>query len=241
VEPKADIVHPYDGAAAPADSATAVAACKTADAPPLAPFDPVALAARHDGWTPERQRAFIEELADCGIVTEAAARVGMSERTARRLRRRPDAAGFNRAWDEALRIGAERLHTVAWERALPSAAVLLAATRRSFAGKQRFAFHTPRYRNFRTFGTFRASGRSGWEATPGPNDTSAPMWCARDGTWLTNFPPPPGFEGQEWGDWCDANYRRTLGPDEEEKLFAWQERRLAERNRRRERYLDRLG
>ena len=41
----------------------------------LAPFDPVALRPRIDGWTPARQRAFIEELSDCGIVGEAAARV----------------------------------------------------------------------------------------------------------------------------------------------------------------------
>jgi hypothetical protein len=59
------------------------------DAPPtLVDFDPVTLRARCDGWTGEKQRWFIEELADCGIVREAAARVGMTEQSAMRLRRR---------------------------------------------------------------------------------------------------------------------------------------------------------
>src|SRR4051812_32119517 len=62
---------------------------------PRLDFDPVDLRARGDGWTREKQRWFIEELADCGIVREAAARVGMSEQSAYGLRRRADAASFN--------------------------------------------------------------------------------------------------------------------------------------------------
>jgi hypothetical protein len=81
-------------------------------------FDPVAFAYRTSGWTPERQRQFIEELADCGIVREAAARVGMTEQSAYRLRRRPDAAGLNRAWDAAVQLGVDRLHSTAYERAV---------------------------------------------------------------------------------------------------------------------------
>src|SRR5262249_45320486 len=81
-------------------------------------FEPVQVARRIDGWYPERQVAFIEELADCGIVREAAARVGMTERSARRLRLRPDAAAFNLAWDAAIRAGTERLHSIAYDRAV---------------------------------------------------------------------------------------------------------------------------
>ena len=33
-------------------------------------FTPVPLRARHDGWTPETQTAFIEALAESGCVTE---------------------------------------------------------------------------------------------------------------------------------------------------------------------------
>jgi hypothetical protein len=46
--------------------------------PPEFAFQPVPLRARHDGWTPDRQIAFIEKLADCGSVTAACKHVGLS-------------------------------------------------------------------------------------------------------------------------------------------------------------------
>ena len=46
--------------------------------PPLPDFAPVPLRYRHDGWTPERQRGFIEALADTGCVSRATAIVNMS-------------------------------------------------------------------------------------------------------------------------------------------------------------------
>lgn len=50
---------------------------------PLPDFDPVPrMRARHDGWTPERQKAFIEALADTGSVSRAAAMVNMTPRCA---------------------------------------------------------------------------------------------------------------------------------------------------------------
>ena len=57
---------------------------------------------RRDGWTPERQAAFIGYLAETGSVCEAAQRVGMTRQTAYRLRRRAWAEGFASAWDSAL-------------------------------------------------------------------------------------------------------------------------------------------
>ncbi|MHA6719560.1 hypothetical protein ACX40Y_08900 [Sphingomonas sp. RS6] len=72
------------------------------------PFDfaPVPSAsARHDGWTPERQRQFIAELASHGGVAAAARAVGMTPQSANRLRRREGAAGFARAWDAAVEEG----------------------------------------------------------------------------------------------------------------------------------------
>jgi len=96
-----------------------------ASAPDAAPaasespeFDPVVLRDRSDGWTPRKQREFIEALADTGLVREAAARVGMTAQSASRLRRRADARAFDIAWDAALRQGARRLHAIAWERAI---------------------------------------------------------------------------------------------------------------------------
>lgn len=68
-------------------------------------FEPVATAPRADGWSAERQRAFIVALAGHGGVAAAARAVGMTPQSARRLRHRPDAAGFARAWDAAVEQG----------------------------------------------------------------------------------------------------------------------------------------
>lgn len=82
------------------------------------PFDPVPVAARHDGWTPEKQRWFIDALAACGCVKAAARHVGMTAKSAYRLRNRPDAAGFAAVWDHAQREGFARTHDNAVERAI---------------------------------------------------------------------------------------------------------------------------
>ncbi|MDG2004113.1 MAG: hypothetical protein P8J20_12360 [Novosphingobium sp.] len=85
----------------------------------LADFTPVPRkSARHDGWTPERQRGFIEALADLGSVKAAAHAVGMSPEGAYLLRRHPEAKSFRKAWKAALSRGVERLEDVAMERAL---------------------------------------------------------------------------------------------------------------------------
>lgn len=86
--------------------------------PALAPFDAVQLLPRHDGWTPERQLAFIEHLAICGCVTGAARMVGMSPQSAYALRQRTDATAFRIAWRVALDHGIERLADAAYHRAL---------------------------------------------------------------------------------------------------------------------------
>lgn len=84
---------------------------------PQIPFTPVPLRARHDGWTAERQIAFIEALAECGCVEEACRRVGMSDSAAYALRRRPCGAPFREAWDAALDYALHRLEQDALSRA----------------------------------------------------------------------------------------------------------------------------
>lgn len=86
--------------------------------PPLPDFAPVPRKHRHDGWTPERQRAFIEALADTGSVSRAAAQVNMSPEGAYYLRRQPGAEGFRRAWEAALDFGVARMKDIAFERAI---------------------------------------------------------------------------------------------------------------------------
>ena len=65
------------------------------------PFTPVPLRYRRDGWTPERQRAYVAILRRTGLAGEAARAVGMTQRSARRLRRRPEAAAFDAACADA--------------------------------------------------------------------------------------------------------------------------------------------
>ena len=81
-------------------------------------FDPVSVRHRIDGWTPERQREYVEALADSGVSRYAAARVGMSEQSVARLRRRADARSFDLACEAAQRIGARRIRSIAYERAI---------------------------------------------------------------------------------------------------------------------------
>lgn len=79
---------------------------------------PVLKKPRKDGWSPAKQRAFIEALADCGSVVTAAQAVGMSEASAYRLRRSPGAEAFDRAWSAAIDAAAKKLLDAAFERAL---------------------------------------------------------------------------------------------------------------------------
>lgn len=73
---------------------------------------------RHDGWTPERQRGFIEALADTGSVRAAAHAATMTPESAYLLRRHPEAGEFRKAWEAALALGVQRLEDVAMDRAL---------------------------------------------------------------------------------------------------------------------------
>lgn len=67
-------------------------------------FHPVPVTARAGGWSVQRQGDFIGWLAMTGSVAEAARRIGMTRKSAYRLRARPGAAGFAAAWDAALGV-----------------------------------------------------------------------------------------------------------------------------------------
>lgn len=58
---------------------------------------------RHDGWTAERQLRFLDALARTRSVTRAAAAVGLTRKSAYRLRDRAEGALFAAAWDRTLR------------------------------------------------------------------------------------------------------------------------------------------
>ncbi|MBB5687512.1 hypothetical protein [Sphingobium boeckii] len=95
------------------------------DAPPPEPYDPtdyrwvpVRRKPRLDGWTEEKQRRFIETLADTGLVNVAAGAVGMSRESAYRLRRSAHGAAFARAWDAARHHAGGLIEDIAFERAI---------------------------------------------------------------------------------------------------------------------------
>jgi hypothetical protein len=73
---------------------------------------------RHDGWTPARQKAFIEALADTGCVAIAARMVNMSPESAYQLRRQPGAESFRAAWDAAQTLGLQVVKDEAFDRAM---------------------------------------------------------------------------------------------------------------------------
>jgi hypothetical protein len=82
------------------------------------PFLPINLLHRHDGWSPEKQWAFVEALSRTASVTQAVRSVGMSAKSAYRLRQHPDAGEFRAAWDAALRQSWGQLEQVALDRVI---------------------------------------------------------------------------------------------------------------------------
>lgn len=85
---------------------------------PLIAFTPEPMPVRrHDGWTVEKQIAFVEALAETGVVEQACRRVGMSATSAYALRRRPCGAPFREAWEAALDYALHRLEEEVVDRA----------------------------------------------------------------------------------------------------------------------------
>jgi hypothetical protein len=218
-----------------------------ANAPSPLAFDPVTVAYRNDGWTPERQRAFIEELADCGIVCEAAARVGMSERSANRLRHRPDAHSFRFAWAAAVQIGGERLRSVAFDRAVNGT-----LRRRYYHGEvvDEERVYDNRLLTWLLGRLPAAPPSSFWDAAhflaaddhglPAPETFDAPVWRGDDGVWRTAFPPPSGFTGDEHGCFGDEDYHRALTANEQASVAASIDRKRDKAGRARDLYFERL-
>ncbi|WP_309602432.1 hypothetical protein [Sphingomonas sp.] len=101
-------------------------------------FAPVPRKHRHDGWTPERQRAFIDALADTGSVSRAAAMVNMSSVGAYYLRRQPAAEDFAAAWSAALDHGVLRMKDIAFERAVEGELVPILAGGKLIGYRRRF-------------------------------------------------------------------------------------------------------
>jgi hypothetical protein len=72
----------------------------------------------YQGWSADKQRMFLRQLAATGSVTRAAEAVGMTARSAYYLRNRPEMKVFREAWMGALRAAADTLVALAFERAV---------------------------------------------------------------------------------------------------------------------------
>jgi hypothetical protein len=79
---------------------------------------PVRRVPRYDGWTEEKQRRFIEVLADTGQVRLACAAVKLSRESAYKLRRATGGEAFAAAWDAARLHAVHAIEDVAFERAI---------------------------------------------------------------------------------------------------------------------------
>lgn len=79
---------------------------------------PVRKVQRADGWSLEKQKRFIETLADTGSVTMAARAAGMSRVSAYKLRRTPGEENFAAAWEVAVDQATKALHDIALDRAM---------------------------------------------------------------------------------------------------------------------------
>lgn len=227
---------PPDPRSAPAP-ARLVPLPSPADPPPLSGFDPVPLRYRVDGWTPQRQRAYVEHLAETLCPETAASLVGMSAESIRRLRRRPGAEGLNAACDAALRKGLSERGRAA----LIDEAVNGRLVRRFYHGEliSEERIRSPRLllalieRAEALFAGPEAAESEAiaadWHGSmerleSGGLDGGYRLWRDRDGAWWTNFPPPAGFQGA--GDPLDPHYRRRLTQAEEKSVAARAKARL---------------
>ena len=87
-------------------------------APTPPDFDIAPTRKRHAGWTADKQRRFIAHLSLTGHVGEACALVGVASSSAYRLKAKPGAESFSRAWDAALRLCPTRLVAIGLDRAI---------------------------------------------------------------------------------------------------------------------------
>jgi hypothetical protein len=73
---------------------------------------------REHGWTPDRVRTFLNALADCGVVADAARAAGMSRQSAYNLRNRTASRAFHLAWAAAELRARQRLSDELMSRAI---------------------------------------------------------------------------------------------------------------------------
>ena len=107
--------------------------------PRVPAFYPVPVRTRRDGWTLERQADFLGLLAETGSVIGACEAVGMSRKSAYRLRALPGAESFAAAWDAALGMPARKVTPPAPDFLIRNPLVRLVTFRGRYRGSWRNA------------------------------------------------------------------------------------------------------
>jgi len=129
---------------------------------------------RADGWSAERQRRFIETLADTGLVAEAAREVGMSVQSCYRLRRSPGAEGFARAWAAAIEQASQALLDLTFERVISGEEVpILARDGQRIGSRRRYSERMTMFM-LRAYFPERFGRRNDAAVTARTSDASAP-------------------------------------------------------------------
>lgn len=233
----------------PAKSTAKAAADPSASAP-LPDSALVPVQQRADGWTPQRQRTFIETLADTGSVTAAAQSVGMSTVSAYKLRRRADARAFDAAWEAALERAMQRLLPAAIDRALNGTlrerwyhgelvgeervysdrllvALLNNGSAMLGAGRARRAYAE-------NWAEGMAALEAGASAPPEPPYQLFPMAAGL----ATDCPPPKDYRGAAIGAPGHPGYSRYLTSEEQRALTRRQRRAAAAQEVERRRFFD---
>ncbi len=156
---------------------------------------PVRRQARYNGWTEEKQRRFIEVLADTGLVGTAAKAVGLTRESAYRLRRAAGAEAFAAAWDAARHHAGGLIEDIAFERAIEGVAVpVLNEHGEEIASRTRYdnrllVFLLSRLRADRYGGGYGDGPRGG--PPPGAADRAPPPLALRLRALEPALPAPP--------------------------------------------------
>ncbi|HEV2080433.1 MAG TPA: hypothetical protein VGR19_11135, partial [Allosphingosinicella sp.] len=239
---------PTHEASGPSGSGASPSAPGSADSA-VPSFLPVPVRARHDGWTPERQRGFIEVLADTLCPVAAARAVGMTAQGAYALRRRADAGGFAAAWSAAMRSAIRhRLATLAIDKAVNGTIVRryyhgeLVSEERVHSEKLLLWLLEKGERLLASDPEAEEADKAladwdGWmeRLGTGEMDGGFRIWRNNKGKLVTNFPPPAGFASYWKGDPGEPDYERSLTPDELEAHEARVAQRLEDGDSARER------
>jgi hypothetical protein len=183
---------------------------------------------RHDGWTGEKMAIFCESLAETAVVAEACEAACMGISGAYAARRRDPI--FAAAWDAALSIARERLADTLLARSMEGNVEQLYRDGELVGERHPSTGRSPLTPCALTTG--KASRRR-WPCSRAPvslsqGDSFDPeqdqsdrcWWDECDGCWMTDFPPPPGFDGYETRGYDDHEeaqdepYRRECTPEE---------------------------